>query len=523
MKRYTWLVIAIFYCLAISPVFAQDSVQTDEANMPSWAVTTSKIARGIKDPQASSPQSTGVFPSVIPKFLPSDDPSGIVETFNSVAPTDTSTHAFFKSLGTNGRACATCHEPRSSWTVSTDSLKQRFNSSKGTDPIFRLVDGATCPTDRVDTLGAKREAYKLLLSHGLIRVFLPVPADQLGTNTPRNYKITVEKDPYGCTDLSADPPMVSVYRRPLLSANMRFLIECPPGVISCPPLSIMSDGREPSLDSQAKDATLIHAQADKEPTADQITEIVDFETRIYDAQVRDNLAGRLDDDGANGGPFALSQQNFYIGINDVLGGDPLAPKVFNPNVFTLYTAWQNFNSSTYHHDQDAARASIARGEVLFNTKPFTISGVNGLNLFASDPLGTKDLTTGTCTVCHDSPNVGNHSLKLPINIGTSDANPPILDVSKLPVFKIACTDEQGPLKDKVFYVNDPGKALISGNCADAGKVKGPILRGLAARAPYFHNGSAATLKDAVDFYDKRFNINFTEQEKSDLVAFLKTL
>lgn len=58
---------------------------------------------------------------------------------------------------------------------------------------------------------------------------------------------------------------------------------------------------------------------------------------------------------------------------------------------------------------------------------------------------------------------------------------------------------------------------------DIGKVKGPILRGLAARAPYFHNGSAATLSDVVTFYDKRFNVGFTNQEKADLVAFLNTL
>jgi cytochrome c peroxidase len=53
--------------------------------------------------------------------------------------------------------------------------------------------------------------------------------------------------------------------------------------------------------------------------------------------------------------------------------------------------------------------------------------------------------------------------------------------------------------------------------------KGPILRGLAARAPYFHNGIAATLADAVEFYEARFNIGLTAQEKSDLIAFLKTL
>ena len=65
--------------------------------------------------------------------------------------------------------------------------------------------------------------------------------------------------------------------------------------------------------------------------------------------------------------------------------------------------------------------------------------------------------------------------------------------------------------------------LISGNCADIGRVKGPILRGLAARAPYFHNGSAATLLDVVNFYDRRFGIDFKRQEKEDLVNFLNAL
>jgi cytochrome c peroxidase len=53
--------------------------------------------------------------------------------------------------------------------------------------------------------------------------------------------------------------------------------------------------------------------------------------------------------------------------------------------------------------------------------------------------------------------------------------------------------------------------------------KGPVLRGLAARAPYFHNGFAASLDDVVTFYNDRFNMQLTGQEKADLVAFLKTL
>jgi cytochrome c peroxidase len=55
------------------------------------------------------------------------------------------------------------------------------------------------------------------------------------------------------------------------------------------------------------------------------------------------------------------------------------------------------------------------------------------------------------------------------------------------------------------------------------KFKGPVLRGLCARASNFHNGSAQSLKDVVDFYDSRFNAGFTDQEKSELLAFLRTL
>ena len=41
--------------------------------------------------------------------------------------------------------------------------------------------------------------------------------------------------------------------------------------------------------------------------------------------------------------------------------------------------------------------------------------------------------------------------------------------------------------------------------------------------PYLHHGSAATLSDVVEFYNQRFNLGFTDQQKSDLVEFLRTL
>ncbi|MBV8774844.1 MAG: hypothetical protein JO166_21295 [Deltaproteobacteria bacterium] len=491
------------------------TAQTHRSEIPRWAAIVHELA--LKAPVPKNEQnSTGVFPPIIPEYLPSLDRSGVVETYNTVAPIDTSKNPFFLSLGSNGRSCATCHEPRSGWGVSALSIQQRFYASHGTDPIFRVVDGATCDTDDVGSFDAKLSAYRLLLSKGLIRIFLPLPETQLGTDPPmsRDFEIVDVDDPYGCTNLSAAPPMVSAYRRPLLAANLRFL-GCSTTDPSCTPspLSVMWDGREPSLASQAVDATLGHAQAPERPSGEQVSEIVDFESNIYDAQVFDFSGGRLDQDGATGGPFFLSEQPFFVGINDSLSPD------FNEIAFTFFDSWEGIANGS---DTAASRIAIARGETIFNTKAFTISNVNGLNLEPTDPLGQAPIS-GTCTTCHDSPNVGSHSEKLPLNIGVADASPPVLDTDGLPVFTVQCTAASGPLQGQVFHVTDLGRAMLIGKCADVGKVKGPILHSLAARAPYFHNGSAATLKDVVNFYDQRFRIGLTQQEQSDLIAFLKSL
>jgi cytochrome c peroxidase len=223
-----------------------------------------------------------------------------------------------------------------------------------------------------------------------------------------------------------------------------------------------------------------------------------------------------------GGPERLGTntlQNFFVGINDPLGGNPRGD-AFSPNIFDLYRAWltasgEDDDLHMYFGDREQrrrARGSIARGEALFNSKPINISKVGGLN----DDLGMASIS-GTCGTCHDVPNVGNHSLPVPLNIGVGDTDSS-LDVSYLPVFVLA-NNATGEIKS----TTDPGRALVTGLWKDVGKVKGPILRGLASRPPYFHNGSAASLSDVLEFYDKRFQIGFTEQEKADLIAFLNTL
>ena len=220
---------------------------------------------------------------------------------------------------------------------------------------------------------------------------------------------------------------------------------------------------------------------------------------------------------------ALSKQDFFVGINDPLGTDGFT----NAN-FTLYRAWEP--TSPAYEKLKPGQKAIGRGEVVFNETTFTIHDVPGINsapdnpLFnPNDPLAGKDIVAG-CALCHNNPNIGNHSTSLPINIGVTMAQPTnndgspnnVLDTRKLPAYTL-----RNGTNGAQVAVTDPGRALISGNWTDIGKTKGPILRGLASRAPYFHNGSAATLADAVRFYNDRFNIGLTEAEVSDLAAFLR--
>ena len=280
----------------------------------------------------------------------------------------------------------------------------------------------------------------------------------------------------------------------------------------------MWDGREPSLAQQAIDATLGHAQSNVAPNAAQQQQIVGFESGIFTAQAFDDEAQYLSADGAMGGPNALANllSGFFVGINDPLGGNPKGLP-FTSQIFDLYQAWNGINEDG---EVNAARQAVARGEALFNNTPITITGVAGIN-----DLPGLATVSGFCGTCHDAPGVGNHSVKLPINIGVANGGPdndnPGLDIGDLPVFTLLCVS--GQYAGKTYTVTDPGRALISGKCADIGKLKGPILRGLAGRAPYFHNGSAATLLDAVNFYNLRFNIGLTPAQMSDLVAFLQTL
>jgi cytochrome c5 len=56
-----------------------------------------------------------------------------------------------------------------------------------------------------------------------------------------------------------------------------------------------------------------------------------------------------------------------------------------------------------------------------------------------------------------------------------------------------------------------------------GRYRTTPLRGLLQHAPYFHDGSAPTLLDAVEHYNRLLALNLTAAQKADLVEYLKTL
>ncbi len=404
---------------------------------------------------------------------------------------------FSQALGTNGRSCASCHVESDAWTSTPPNLQKRFSNTAGEDPIFASVDGTNCPSLPIATPAEHQTASSLLLSKGLIRIPLTPPASA-------QFAVTDVINPYECTSTS----MVSVYRRIPTTANLTFLS------------TVMWDGRESLTGSsipadlihQGGDAVTTHEGASSTPTASVLQSMESFEIAQFGAQTNDTAAGALNADGALGGPLNLSRQPFSPGVNGAPGAAASSPEVPPPPVFTLYAAWAGL---TGKDSVSRARASIARGEQIFNTRPISITGVAGLNdQMAANGL-PRTTVMGTCGTCHNAPNAGSHSATVLFNTGVADGARRSPD---LPLITLINRTTGATVQS-----TDPGLALTSGRWADIGKFKVPTLRLLAARAPYFHDGSAPTLRAVVAFYDQRFDLKLSAQEQADLVAFLNAL
>lgn len=510
MRSAIAMVASIFVLTACGGSSPDDPIVDTSAEAPLTDPALEAAAAAFAD-SAFSP--TGGH-AALPNLVPTINDGGFAATFSKTGVIDR-TGPFFQSLGINGRSCSSCHIQGEGWTITPGGVQARFEKTQGTDPIFRLVDGSNSPSADVSTVEARRTAYSMLLNKALIRVGIGIP-------NGAEFELAAVDDPYGF----ASAQELSLFRRPLPTANIEFLS------------TVMWDGRETikdpqslecilgttncfatlhfSLGNQSNSATQGHSEAPLPLTSAQRDSIVDFQTGLFTTQVFDRQTGHLTSQGARGGPVALAAETFYFGINDTLAGDYRSQVPFTPTAMTVYDPWTSsqpdasFSSPQVRERVAAARRAVARGQALFNGKPIQIRDVKGLN----DALGIQTIP-GTCTTCHNSPNVGNHSVPLPLDIGIADASRRTPD---MPLYTL-----RNKTSGATVQTTDPGRALMTGKWNDIARFKGPILRGLAGRAPYFHNGMAKDLGEAVEFYDTRFGIGLSVEEKADLVAFLRTI
>jgi hypothetical protein len=460
---------------------------------------------------------------ILPEFDSFDSVEGTLGVLNASGPVNTDGHPFFTPLGTNGRACVNCHQPTYAMSVSVSGLQERWRLTDGKDPVFAAFDGSNCPGLPQDQEGS----HSLLLKRGLFRIPLAWPPRNAdGSAKPVEFTIEVVRDPTGCNSsreygLKSAQPTISVYRRPRPAANLKYVIsggqpivlktgtlaDIDPETGKPVSMNLMSDAREATLKTQALSAIMGHEQARMAPSPQQIEKIVEFESQVYAAQAAHIFGGPLMAPGAPAGLGPAALRDHRAGV---LGDNDYDP------VFGSFAAWKG---------ADYYRSSVARGADIFMFRQFWLRDTAHIN-----SIGLGNPLKRTCATCHNAQMSGQDLSAGWVDVGTTNyptwTEPTTwADSSELPVFKITCSRDADPhpYLGRVIYTTDPGRALISGRCVDVGSIVMQQLRGLAARAPYFANGSAKTLREVVDFYDRRFEMRLTDGEKEDLINFLGAL
>ncbi len=476
----------------------------------------------------------------LPAFVEYGNAWGRIGLVNAEGALGTDGHPFFEALGSNGRGCVTCHQPADAMSLSLGTIQRRWQETEGRDPLFAAIDGSNCP----HLPAGESASHSLLLERGLIRVALPWPPRDVAGNVIRpEFSIEVVRDPTACNThpvygVEGERHEVSVYRRPRPAINLRYVSAAKFGVTpfigktgmlaAVDPetglpvnMNMMADAREITLKTQATSAAHGHLEVATPLTPEQLARIQAFELQLYGAQSWSTGAGALNEAG---GPSGLGPQAMANGRDGLLGNNT------SNYVFPIEEHWQDLPDGANAEEtaRNAFRESVARGHDAFFYRTFWIKDAMHIN-----SVGLGNPIKRTCATCHGMHMTGMDTANGWMDLGTTNApwalepaeSPWAADLPEMPLFKLTCNAQlpPHPFLGRTIYTQDPGRALISGKCEDIGAIVIQQFRGLAARAPYFVNGSAATLRELVDFYDRRFNIRYTEQEKADLVNFLSVL
>jgi hypothetical protein len=396
---------------------------------------------------------------VLPNDVPFLNHAGTASTVSTAGSVDLQ-NEFHSRPGANGRTCESCHLPQAGWSVRPVDVELRFLLTRGTDPLFNPLD-ANRPQPDVSTLKAKYDSYSML-RRGLFRRGGNLAADA-------EFEIESVDDPLGT---GASTTHFEFFRRPLATANFHIAKN-----IGWHDQNTNGSGNvHAGLVSQATGA-INGALGGPAGTPEVIESIATYQEGLRFAQQTIFGLGRLDSCGAQGGAEHLSLQPPVLGR------------------FTLFDAWIGMvPGSCTTRIADRKRAQIARGQELFN---------------ARNPGG------GSCLGCHSTSNNGSNASGALFDVQVSR---PDMRIAGMPVYTL-----RNKLTGERRQTTDPGRAVRTGKWEDIDKFKTPSLRGLASRAPYFHNGIAPTLKDVVIHYEKVRGFQFSSQEREDLVAFLEAL
>ena len=388
----------------------------------------------------------------IPNNHPERNPGGKAATFSTQGSVNI-TGEYFQPQGTNGRSCATCHIPEEAWAINPGTLQHLFDETAGTHPVFNELDANNPEViDPSSTIEQRLAAYSMLLSRGVFR----------RGGAPRansEWELIAVEDPHGYANLNR----LVHWRRVMPTINFAqgsATVNWDGGN------SVGADQHAGLVNQATRNVT--GGQQGSPALPEVIADIVAFEESLFAAQIVVPGVGRLDSDGARGGPEALATM----------------PKAAGR--FDLFDAWVN--------NGNPRRAQIARGQELFNN---TNAGGR------------------SCGSCHNAVNNGTNinNVLFDVRVASAEARTPDLP---LYTFRHRATGETRQL-------TDAGRGNVTGLWNDLGRFKTPTLRALAARAPYFHNGTAATLDDVVRHYEQFLGFSFSPEERADLVAFLNAL
>lgn len=386
-----------------------------------------------------------------PNNHPERNPGGKAATFSTRGSVDL-TGEYFQAQGTNGRSCASCHVPEEVWSITPGMLRRLFDETGGTHPVFNPLD-ADNPAADFSTSEARLAAYSMLLSRGVFR--------RGGAPRPNSeWELIAAEDPHGFANLTR----LVQWRRAMPTINFAL----GSATVNWDGGNSVGTDQHAGLVNQAT-RNVTGGQQGQPAPPEVIADIVGFEESLFTAQLIVPGVGRLDSDGARGGPEALSAM----------------PKAAGR--FDLFDAWAG--------DGNPRRAQIARGQELFNNK--------------ANSAGR------TCNSCHNSANNGTNVNNLLFDVGAASAAARTPDLP-LYTFRNRTTGETRQL-------TDAGRGNVTGLWSDLGRFKTPGLRALPARAPYFHNGVAPTLDAVVRHYETHLGFLFTDEERADLVAFLGAL